>query len=612
MVSLPVKFYEDTTFNFVFNSNLYEIHVGMLYNDSLVIDLDQYSKIFEINMIKFDDKLSLLPHSLVLYNLLNMNHPFLDYFITSSYIIYSLEYSARKVNQRINLNLQNPTVFFIFRDTDNRIWKEIANRYNIILADISYIINRKLVSIKVYRGSCEKRHTFLSTKSLRPIICPICYANGDMSKVITYEEYVYPVYRVRMFSKRYGEIVVYIPKDLFEFYNEVGSNAMLAIIGLSDVDNVREYFGTYDAKNAYFAIGIYFENKYRYDPFVVEDFYSRGMGEKIYLLLDSNTDNLLISLPVMFTLFDKFSVLFVNPQSKYIRSMYSLYNGFTEVKSIDNLYKLDNIIIPDIQYSQYQLRRKIIDNIRNKNIILIYRGDASGVISISDLLHLLANNRVYVSDYVDFIVYARDIFEYNPSGFNVRDVANYVSKVLRSVKFDDSNFEKYFNIEVNQVSNLYKDYADFLFTRKDTILKMSRIFAILDRSNVIDRRHVRYAVAYFSLIHLLPFYGAGLGVLKVFERYKDEIGIFYNYIKKVEEVPNIVGIEDMKNVIIDILSRGRFTYVEIVKIVTDMILSGKVRYSIKDIRLQDAISTALNELVTSNKVKYSDGVYSLL
>jgi len=611
MVNLPIKFYEDTPFNFVFNSNQYDIHVGMLYNDSLVIDLDQYSRIFDINMVKFDDKLSLLPHSLILYNLLNMDHPFLDYFITSSYIVYSLEYSARKVNQRVNLNIQNPTTFFVFRDIENRIWKEIAGRYNAILVDINYIISYKLVNIKVYRGSCEKRHSFLSTKSLRPIICPICYANGDLSKVITYEEQVYPVYRIKVFSKKYGEIIIYVPKDLFEFYKEVRSDAMLAVVGLSDIGMIPVYFGSYDAKNAYFCIGIYFENRYRYDPFVIEDFYSREISDRIYLLLDNNTDNLLISLPVMFTLFDKFSILFVNPQSKYVRSMYNLYNGFSEVKNVDNLYKLDNIIIPDVQYSPYHLRRKIIDNIRNKNMIIIYRGDTTGTISISDLLRFLSNSRVYVSDYVDFIVYAKDIFEYIPSDFNIMDVANYVSKVLRSIRFDTSNFDRYFNMEVNQVSNIYKDYAEFLFTRKDTILKMSRIFAVLDRSNVIDKKHVRYAIAYFSLIHLLPFYGAGLGVLKVFERYKNEIGRFYGYIKKVEEVPNIVGIDDIKNIIIDILGKGRFTYIEIVKMISDMILSGKIRYSIRDVRLQDAIAVALNELVANNKIKYNDGIYSL-
>ena len=623
MVALPIKFYEDTPYNFVVNSNQYDIHVGMLYKDSLVIDLDQYDKIFSLNMINhtdvvYDDKtkFSILPFSLLIRSFANVNHPFLDYFIASSYALYSLEFSGKKAGSKVNIKVDRPLVLFIFRDINNRLWKIISTRYNLNLVDIGNVYSEKLVNIKLNKGSCEYRHNFLSTKTYRPFMCPICYANGMSSKVVTYDETLYPVYRLRIYSKEYGDVIVYVPKDLWDFYKEVRLPARLAIMSLFDVPFSSRYFGNrvYDA---YFAIGLYFDILHKYDPFVIEDFYSYSIDEKIYLLIGGGPDNILVSLPTLFTLFDNFSVMFVNLSDKYIRSLHEIYNGFREASTVNDLFLYHNILVRDIQYAPYNFRKRVLDFIKKKNIVIVYRLTRElfrkNVITFNDLINLFKYYRVHFQDYVDFIVFANEVFRYDGTRNSIfRDVSNYVSRLLRSVNIDDKNFDKYFNVELNFVYNIYRDFADYLYTRKDTILKMSRIFTILDRSNVVEHKHVRYAVAYFSLIHLLPFYGIGTGVLKLFDRYRNELGVFYNkYLSGVEEIPAITGIDGLKELILSVLSDKKMTYRDIVRILTDMVLSGRVRYLMRDLRFQDAVSMALNELMAEKKIKYQDGTYSL-
>jgi hypothetical protein len=592
---LPTKIITNKNpYNFIVNTPP-DIHAGLLYNNSLFIDLDQY---YYLMGEEPDSKYSPLYD---VYNFLSSGTDLATYFENSSYAMFSLE------NDKIKILSNIPMVFFIVRDLKNPLYQKLKSVYNLL--ELSVKPNRIVTeSLYINRSTCERGHHILSLKKYPPISCPICSFKGHISSIVGFTKLVLNSIKIYGEDPRLGNVALIIPEELNKFAMESKLRYKYIAIEM-DRDIAKEIIHRRTYTKAFFAIGLYITEEYDYNIYNILNILKLRPDEKLlYILSYLDINDVLTALPVAFNLFYNFSVMYIDVKQRYIDKIASIlhYKVTSNPSVID-----DNTIINNVQQATKELKIRIDKALsEGKNIILVYKSSKYiDFSSFTSLYHTLLRMFQYYAERVDFLIPIAIDIPLNVYGFNMYDYIQFIRHVLNSYNIT-GNFDKLFEDEVKNIARIYPQFYDFIYDRKETIRKMAKIFAVLNNKTVITIDEVKYAIAFFSLMHLLSFMNTVLQAKNLLDYYKSYLGVFYDKYCNIRIQYIISSTKDLENVIKNILSTGPKRINELRQIIQSMIENKQI-FVKRETNILLVLDRILNEMVARKEIKLEGDVYRL-
>ncbi len=592
---LPTKILTNRSpYNFIVNTPP-DIHVGLLYNNSLFIDLDQY---YYIMGEEPDSQYSPLYD---IYNFLSSGIDLSSYLENSSYAIFFLE------NDRIKILSNVPVVFLIVRDLKNPLYQKLKSVYNLV--ELSVKPNKVMAeSIYINKSTCEKGHHILSLKKYPPLSCPVCSIKGNISSIIGFTKVILNSIKIYGEDTRLGNVALIIPEEIYKFAKESKLKYKYIAIEM-DRDIAQEIIHRRTYTKAFFVIGIYITEEYDYNIYNVLNILKLRPDEKLlHLLAFLDINDVITALPALFNLFYNFSVMYIDAKQRYIDKISSIlhYRIISSPSYID-----DNVIINNVQQATKELKIKIDKALsEGKNIILVYKSSKYiDFSSFTSLYNTLLKMFQYYVERVDFLIPIAIDVPLQVSGYNMYDYIQFVRNILNSYNII-GNFDKLFEDEVKNVNRIYPQFYDFLYERKETIRKMAKIFAVLNNRTMITVDEVKYAIAFFSFMHLLSFMNTILQAKNLLDYYKVYLGVFYDRYCNIKIQYIVSSSKDLENVIKNILSTGPKTLNELRQIIQSMIENKQI-FVKRETNILLVLDRVLNEMVARKEIKLESDVYRL-
>ncbi len=592
---LPTKIITNKNpYNFIVNTPP-DIHVGLLYNNSLFIDLDQY---YYIMGEEPDNKYSPLYD---VYNFLLSGNDLTTYLENSSYALFSLE------NEKIKILSNIPIVFLIVRDLRNPLYQRLKSVYNLL--ELNVKPNRVVMeSIYINRATCERGHHILSLKKYPPLSCPVCSFKGNVSSIVGFTRVVLNGVKIYGEDTRLGNVALIIPEELYRFAKESKLRYKYIAIEM-DRELAEEIIHRRVVTKAYLAIGLYIIDDYEYNMYNMLNILKLRPDEKLlHLLAYLDINDVLTALPVVFNLFYNFSVMYIDAKQIYVDKIASIlrYKVTSSPSIID-----DNMIINNVQQATKELKIKIDKALyEGKNIILVYKSSKYiDFSSFTSLYNTLLRMFQYYVEKVDFLVPIAVDIPLQVSGYNMYDYIQFVKHILNSYNIT-GNFDKLFEDEAKNINRFYPQFYEFLYERKETIRKMAKIFAVLNNRTTITIDEVKYAIAFFSLMHLLSFMNTTLQAKNVLDFYKSYLGVFYDKYCNIKIQYIISSQKDLEGVIKNILSTGPKRLNELRQIIQNMVENRQIIIK-RETNVLLVLDRILNEMVARKEIKLENDVYRL-
>ncbi len=589
-------------YNFVYNNNPYDVVVGLYYNNSLIIDLDQYNNIISsVTNDYFNLPKTLAPFSTIINALINLQNS-LDILDAGAII--------QLLSGNVKISSNKPLIFFIVRDKNNPIYNILKSKYNLYEVSVKDA-RAKDHSIYLRKIVCSAGHYIITFKKYPPIVCPICSMKGQISKIVGFTDFIYSD-KMIVLQDEYGRMHIIVDPDLYDFMKKLDTDYKLIIM---DISPYKSELKETRISRLFYAVGLLIEDKRTFNYDEIISFFNLSTDDKIrYMLNASKIDDLVISLPLMFQQMDKFTVLYVDMNQKYVPLIFETYSRYNNA-SVENILDVYNPILVNVQDLPAGIRYKINRVLLNNEINLVMLFKYSYGIRVVDFTSFdafynsLSKSFLTFFDKIDFIVPYIIDFKIETNGRNIPNIFNFIRHVLRSVKVNDRNFEDIFYSEVEKISRVYNQYSDVLAYKKSTIYKLSKIFSILNKKNRIEIDEIRYAIGYYSVMHLLPFVITDVKAKDVLDLYKDYIKFIYNRYVNVQEQKRVISTKrDIEELIYEILRTGPKTLIEIRKTIESM----RDKMVIKSgINIYIVVERVLNELMSQGRIKYNNGMYSL-
>ncbi|MGC9133249.1 MAG: hypothetical protein ACP5GJ_02515 [Nanopusillaceae archaeon] len=589
-------------YNFVYNNNPYDVVIGLYYNNSLIIDLDQYNNIISsVTNDYFNLPKTLVPFSTILNALLNLQNS-LDILDTGAII--------QLLSGNVKVSSNKPLIFFIVRDRNNPLYNILKSKYN--LYEVSLKTARiKDHSIYLRRIVCSSGHYIITWKKYPPIVCPICTMKGQISKIVGFTDFIYSD-KMIVLHDEYGKMNIITDTDLYDFMKKLDTDYKLIIM---DISPYKHELKETRINRLFYAVGLLIEDKrtYNYDEIIT--FFNLNIDDKIrYMLNGSRVDDLVISLPLMLQQIDKFTVLYIDINQKYIPLIFESYSKYNNA-SIENLTEVENPVLMNVQDLPAGIRYKINNILLNHemNLVMLFKYSYGFRVvdftSFDSFYNSLSRSFLTFFDKIDFIVPYIVDFEFETTGKNLNNIFSFIRHTIRSIKIYDRNFDNMFYSEVERLGRVYSQYSEMIAYKKQTIYKLSKIFAILNKKNRIDLDDIRYAIGYFSVIHLLPFTITDMKAKDVLDLYKDYIKFIYNRYLNVQEQKRVIATKkDVEELVYEVLRTGPKTIIEIRRTIDNM----RNKFVIKSgINLYIMVERVLNELTSQGRIKYNNGMYSI-
>ncbi|MGC9133436.1 MAG: hypothetical protein ACP5GJ_03500 [Nanopusillaceae archaeon] len=589
-------------YNFVYNNNPYDVVVGLYYNNSLIIDLDQYNNIISsVTNDYFNLPKTLVPFSTITNALLNLQNS-LDILDTGAII--------QLLSGNVKISSNKPLIFFIVRDRNNPIYNILKSKYNLYEVPVKDASVRDH-SIYLRRVVCSAGHYIITWKKYPPIVCPICSMKGQISKIVGFTDFIYSDKMIILYDE-YGKMNIIVDTDLYDFMKKLDTDYKLIIM---DISPYKSELKETRINRLFYAVGLLIEDKRTYNYDEIISFFNLNIDDKIrYMLNASKIEDLVISLPLMFQQMDKFTVLYVDINQKYVPLIFESYSRYNSA-SVENILDIENPVLMNVQDLPAGIRYKINAMLLNHEINLVmlfkysYGMRAVDFTSFDSFYNSLSRSFLTFFDKIDFIVPYIIDFKFEVSERNISNIFNFIKHLSRSIKVYDKNFENIFYSEVERIGRVYSQYSDILAYKKTTINKLSKLFAILNKRNRIELDDIRYAIGYYSVMHLLPFVVTDVKAKDVLDLYKDYIKFIYDRYVNVQQQKRVISTKrDIEELIYEILRTGPKTIIEIRKAIENM----RDKMIVKSgINLYIMIERVLNELTSQGRIKYNNGLYSL-